>query len=196
MTHTLVNSRDNPISNAERILDRTTNLLGALALAVTDRIETRMRETLDRSGEAAAALIVLGYVPGISIEVLRQVLKLSHPGTVRLIDRLEKDGVVARRKADDGRTVALHLTPKGDALRDRLMERRLDALESTLEGLTAEERRIFGNLLAKVLKSIPETEIDKHHICRLCSARLCSSCPIPGNAPVLQRYRKDAPHDR
>lgn len=172
-------------------MDRTTNLLGALALAITDRIETRMREELHRSGEAAAAIIFLGYIPGLSVEILRQVLQLSHPGTVRLIDRLESDGFVERRGTDDRRAVALHLTPKGQALRDRLMERRLDALESTLERLTTDERLIFGKLIAKVLTNLPETEVDKHHICRLCAVRLCSNCPIPGNAPVLKQYRKD-----
>lgn len=173
------------------ILDRTTNLLGALAIAVTDRMEVQMRETLNRSGEAAAAIVFLGYVPGLSVEILRQVLVLSHPGTVRLVDRLKEDGLVERRKTDDGRAVALHLTLKGKKLRERLMNSRLDMLETALAGLTKDERATFGNLIAKALMNLPKKEIDKHHICRLCSVKLCSSdCPIPGNAPILDPYRK------
>ena len=164
------------------ILDRTTNLLGALALAVTDRMQYRLRGMLDRSGETAAAIIVLGYAPGLSVEVLRQVLGLSHPGTVRLIDRLEDDGLVGRRRAEDGRAVALHLSRKGQQLRTRLMDDRLNALEASLAGLSPGERLIFGQLIAKVLKNLPETEMDKHRICRLCAVRLCSDCPIPGHA--------------
>jgi DNA-binding MarR family transcriptional regulator len=163
-------------------MDRTTNLLGASALAITDRIGSQMRDTLGRSGETGAAIIVLGYAPGLSVEVLRQVLDLSHPGTVRLIDRLEEDGVAVRRKAIDGRAVALHLTPKGLKLRTQLMDRRLDTLEAALSGLTADERLVFGQLLAKVLTNLPETEMEKHRICRLCAVRVCSDCPIPGNA--------------
>lgn len=163
-------------------MDRTTNLLGALALAITDRIKSGMKNTFDRSGETAAALVVLGYAPGLSVEILRQVLDLSHPGTVRLIDRLEADGHVERRKAADGRAVALHLTRKGGNLRQRLMDRRLDTLEAALKGLTADERRVLGGLLAKVLTNLPETEMAKHRICRLCAVRLCSECPIPGQA--------------
>jgi len=163
-------------------MDRTTNLLGALALAITDRINSGMKHALDRSGESAAAIIVLGYAPGLSVEVLRQVLDLSHPGTVRLIDRLEEDGLVERRKAEDGRAVALHLTRKGSKLRQQLMDRRLDMLEAALKGLTANERAVLGDLLSKVLTNLPETEMAKHRICRLCAVRTCSDCPIPGNA--------------
>ena len=163
-------------------LDRTTNLLGALALAITDRIGSQMREALDRSGETAAAIVVLGYAPGLSVETLRHVLHLSHPGTVRLIDRLEDDSHVERRRGADGRAVALDLTPQGQNLRDRLLDRRLDLLEGALSGLAADERIVLGRLLAKILTRLPENEMAKHRICRLCAVRLCSDCPIPGRA--------------
>jgi len=163
-------------------MDRTTNLLGAMALAITDRITSGMREAFDRSGEMAAALVVLGYAPGMSVEVLRQVLDRSHPGTVRLIDRLEDDGLVERRQATDGRAVALHLTRKGSKLRQQLMDRRLDTLEQALDGLAASERKVLGDLLSKVLTNLPESEMAKHRICRLCAVPTCKQCPIPGNA--------------
>ena len=163
-------------------LDRTTNLLGALALAITDLISSEMRDALNRTGEAAPAIVVLGYAPGLSVETLRQVLELSHPGTVRLIDRLEQDGLAERRRGTDGRAVALHLTPKGLKLRTRLLDRRLNVLETALDGLTADERLAFGGLLAKVLKNLPQTEIEKHRTCRLCTVRLCQDCPIPAHA--------------
>ena len=163
-------------------MDRTTNLLGALALALTDRIKSGMKPALDRSGEAAAAIIVIGYAPGLSVEVLRQVLERSHPGTVRLIDRLSKDGLVERRKADDGRAVALHLTSEGTQLRSELMGQRLETLEHALTGLSAQERQVFGDLIAKVLTNLPQSEMAKHNICRLCSVATCQDCPIPANA--------------
>ena len=171
-------------------MDSTTNLLGALTRALSDRIDSGLRENLDRPGEAAAAVIFLGYTPGISVEILRQVLSLSHPGTVRLVDRLSEDGLVERRKSEDGRAVALHLTPAGKKLRTRLFRSRNEALEMALQGLSEQERATFGELIAKVLVTMPETEMDKHNICRQCSVKLCGSdCPIPGNAPILISYR-------
>ncbi len=163
-------------------MDRTTNLLGALALGITDRMRSGMQKTLNRSGETAAALIVIGYVPGLSVQVLRQVLELSHPGAVRLIDRLGDDGLVERRKGADGRSVALHLTTQGVKLRQRLMDNRLRTLEAALNGLTEDERETLGDLLAKVLTNLPENEMAKHRICRLCAVKTCSRCPIPGKA--------------
>ncbi|MEM8785753.1 MAG: MarR family transcriptional regulator [Pseudomonadota bacterium] len=163
-------------------MDRTTNLIGALALALTDRMASAMNDIVDRSGESVAAIIVLGYAPGLSVEVLRQVLNRSHPGAVRLVDRLEADGLVERRKARDGRAVALHLTRKGKTLRQKLMSGRLQTLEASLASLTTEERQTLGDLIAKVLITLPETEMAKHTICRLCSVATCEQCPIPGNA--------------
>lgn len=98
------------------------------------------------------------------------------------IDRLEKDRLVERRKAEDGRAVALHLTPSGTKLRQRLMANRLVTLEGALDGLSVSERQVFGDLLARVLTNLPETEMEKHNICRLCSVSTCEDCPIPGNA--------------
>ncbi len=163
-------------------MDRTTNLLGAAALALTDRIGAQLREMLGRSGEAAPAIVVLGYAPGLSVETLRHVLALSHPGAVRLIDRLEDDGFVERRPGADGRAVALHLTAAGAKLRGGLMDRRLDTLEAALEGLGADERLMLGQLLAKVLANLPETDMEKHRTCRLCAVRVCSDCPISAHA--------------
>lgn len=164
------------------LMDRTTNLLGAVALGLTDRIKLGLKDILDRSGESAAAIVIVGYVPGLSVELLRQTLNLSHAGTVRLIDRLEDDGYVERRKAKDGRAVALHLTQKGIKLRGQLMNRRLDTVEAALAGLSASERLLLGDLVAKVLKNLPDTEMAKHNICRLCDNRICTDCPITGNA--------------
>ena len=153
-----------------------------MALGVTDRVQASLAEVFPRSGEAAAAVVVLGYAPGMAIETLRQALGRSHPGTVRLVDRLAEDGLLERRKAEDGRAVALHLTHKGKTLRRLLMERRLATLAPMLEGLSAEERKTLGELLSKVLRSLPETEMDKHNICRLCAVSVCVKCPIPGSA--------------
>ncbi|MEM7612503.1 MAG: MarR family transcriptional regulator [Pseudomonadota bacterium] len=163
-------------------MDRTANLLGAVAIAMTDRIRQNLDATAKRSGEAAAALVVLGYAPGLSVEPLRQVLGLSHPGTVRLVDRLADDGLVERRRAQDARAVSLHLTKKGTGLRKRLLKQRGGELEVALDGLSKEERASLGVLLSKVLKNLPKSEMDKHNICRLCEVGACEQCPIPGNA--------------
>ena len=73
------------------MIDRTANLLGVVGLAVAGRIEQTARDILNHAGETPAALVVIGYGLGPSNDELRQVLGLSHPGVVRLVDRLVAD---------------------------------------------------------------------------------------------------------
>ena len=92
------------------MLDRTANLLGALSLAVADRIETVAREVLSRAGETPAALVVIGYDTGPSNE------QSSHPWPIA-------SGIGAsRRQAGRGRAggATRGAGPSGDrALPDR-----------------------------------------------------------------------------
>jgi DNA-binding MarR family transcriptional regulator len=105
--------------------DRTANLLGALGLAVADRIAEIALEVLDRAGETPAALVVIGYGLGPSNDQLRRILGLSHPGMVRLVDRLVADELVERQVGRDRRAVALFLTPKGHEARETLLAGRV-----------------------------------------------------------------------
>ena len=68
--------------------DRLVNLLGALALGVSDQIRSAIAEGMPLGGETAAALTVIGHAPALSIDQLSRVLRLSHAGTVRLVERL------------------------------------------------------------------------------------------------------------
>jgi DNA-binding MarR family transcriptional regulator len=160
--------------------ERTANLLGALALAVTDRMEAVARDNLGHSGETPAALVIIGYEPGLSNDRLRRVLRLSHPGTVRLVDRLVADGLVERRPGRDGRAVALHLTAAGRSRRGALLRGRLAAVGEALAVLDEAEQETFWHLLHKVLAAMPRDEVEPYTICRLCDARVCESCPLPG----------------
>ena len=51
------------------------NLLGALSLAVMDRIEQGAREVIGRGGETPAALVVIGYGQGMTNDKLRGVFE-------------------------------------------------------------------------------------------------------------------------
>ena len=95
-------------------LDRTGNLLGALSLAVADRTTDSVAGAAARSITGAAALSALvHFLERPSIDLLRQVLGLTSSGTVRLVDRLERDGLVTREPGDDGRVTTIVLTPAG-----------------------------------------------------------------------------------
>lgn len=164
--------------------DRNANLLGAVGLAVVDRIEDTAREILSRAGETPAALVVIGYGLGPSNDQLRRILGLSHPGAVRLVDRLVGDGLVERRAGRDRRAVALHLTERGKALREELLKGRIAAIRPLLALLTDDEQETFAALLHKMLSSMETTNIERCTLCRLCDDRVCIDCPIPADKVV------------
>lgn len=163
----------------KKMTDFAANLLGVVGLAVADRVEKTAREILNHSGETPAALVVIGYGFGPSNDQLRRILGLSHPGTVRLVDRLVVDGLVERRQGCDKRAIALHLTMKGVALRKKLLKGRLIAIKPFLTSLTKAEQEAFTALLHKILASMETTDLERCTLCRLCDDRVCKNCPIP-----------------
>lgn len=161
--------------------DRTANLLGTVGLAIADRIEAMTRNILNHAGETPAALVVIGYGFGPSNNQLRRILGLSHPGSVRLVDRLVADGLVKRREGRDKRAIALYLTEQGAAFREKLLDGRLAAIKPLLISLTDTEQGVLAALLHKILSSMETTDLERCTLCRLCDDRVCSNCPIPAD---------------
>lgn len=160
------------------MIDRTANLLGTVGLAVADRIAAAARDTLDHAGETPAAVVVIGYGLGPSNDELRRILGLSHPGAVRLVDRLVADGLVERRSGRDRRAIALYLTESGHAQREELLKGRLAAIRPLLTPLTTGEQVALAALLHKLLASMDASDLQRCNLCRLCDDRVCSECPI------------------
>lgn len=163
---------------------RAANLLGALALAVVDRVEVAAREVLDHGGETPAALVVIGYGAGLSNDALRRILGLSHPGAVRLVDKLVTEGLVERGAGRDARQVALHLTRRGKQYRSQLLAGRLGAIERVLGSLDHSEQQALSDLLHKVLARMDTSEMQRFTICRMCDDRVCDDCPLPTSKPT------------
>src|SRR5918996_2229091 len=112
MRHAHVRQAEQP----ERDLARGANLLGAVSLAVTDRVRAAAERGAAQGGSAPAALVSLaGYLDGAPIDALRGPLGLTHSATVRVVDRLAGAGLVRRRQGADRRTVAVVITPAGRA---------------------------------------------------------------------------------
>lgn len=166
------------------MIDRTANLMGVFGLLIADRLEETARTILSRSGETPAAVVVIGYGFGPTNDRLSRILGLSHPGCVRLVDRLVADGLVERREGADKRAVALHLTRRGMALRERLLKGRLAAIRPLLAPLAAAEQEALAALLHKILTSMDTTDLERRTLCRLCDDRVCSNCPIPADKPT------------
>ncbi len=158
--------------------DRTANLLGALALVVTDRTA----EAAGRSESAAAALSWMRqFDQRPSIELLRRVLGLTSSGAVRLIDRLVADGLVKRGPGRDGRTTAVSLTPAGHRAAEKVAAARGAILEGALAALSEEERETLEVLHSKLLVGQMRDPGAMRWMCRLCDTGVCREgpgCPV------------------
>jgi MarR family transcriptional repressor of emrRAB len=160
---------------------RAANLLGAHALVVCDR----MREAAGMELSSAAVLSALEtFADGASIDALRRVLGLSHSGGVRIVNRHEAQGLVAREPdPGDRRAVRLHLTTAGRREARRLLAARQTALAPLLSALGERESAALERLLERLLASVTATGDDANRICRLCDPEVCGH---PGRCPVTQ----------
>ena len=144
------------------------NLIGALSAIAADRIGDAVAEAYPRGGETSAALASIGASPGITVSGLQTVLRLSQPGTVRLVDRLIADGLAEKRTGRDARQSLVHLTPKGRRMRRKILDARHDALAALTAPLSAKDREAFEELLNRMLAPYPSCETDKHQACDPC----------------------------
>src|SRR4051794_15282800 len=129
---------------------RDANLLGALGIVLADLLEDAAE--LAGGATSARALVALhDRAAGGTIDALAGVVGLSHSGTVRLVDRLARDGLVERRRGADQRSAALVLTPAGRRAARRVLARREANMQSALTLLTDDQRAAAVELAEQLL---------------------------------------------
>ena len=161
---------------------RAANLLGALALAVSDGIrEATEQQAGGLARSEPAALVTLAHYPGQSVGALARTLGLTHSGAVRLADRLMAAGLARRVSAGPGRTLALHLTESGQLGASRVLARRQAAVEHLASGLEPDQIAALEQLASRLLAVLTSDRASAHRLCRLCDELLCerdARCPV------------------
>jgi MarR family transcriptional repressor of emrRAB len=165
---------------------REANLLGVLALELAGRMAAATAEAVSMGAGAPAAIAALRLYPGCTIDELRGVVGLSHPGAVRLVDRLQRAGLVDRRPGDDGRTVALVPTAAGEDAAARILAARLTAIGDVLARLDDDGRRALEPLLECLVGGLAADPLTARRVCRLCDA---DACGHPQHCPITQAVR-------
>jgi DNA-binding MarR family transcriptional regulator len=169
--------------------DRQANVLGALALVITDQTAQTVAAVAGQSVSAAAALSALHhFLDRPTLDQLRKVLGLTHSGAVRLVDRLVDAGLVTRGAGDDGRSRSIALTDAGRQVAERLATARAALLTDALAGLSATERQTLHTLMGRVMANIVDRKDGGAWICRLCDLDACGRaaghCPAANAAAV------------
>jgi MarR family transcriptional repressor of emrRAB len=168
---------------------RTANLLGALAGEISERLERQLKTHPNQTDSAAAALNIIGFYEGCSNNELSRALRLSHPATVRLVDKLETEGLVESRPGADRRSVALYLSSEGRERIRIILMARCGALGDVVDCLSDAEQRQLTRLLEKLLRKLTLSAEHADHICRLCDDIACPAdhCPVHQTALSLEQ---------
>jgi DNA-binding MarR family transcriptional regulator len=161
-----------------------TNQFGAMLVAVGDRLRAATEEAAQMPASFPAALSALRtWADGATVDVLADGLRLSHSRAVRVVDRLESEGLARRHPdAEDRRAVRVRLTARGRSLADRVQLARAGVLETALGGLSGAQRRALEDIVGLVLTEVTDDRRDARGICRLCDPVACGHetghCPV------------------
>jgi DNA-binding MarR family transcriptional regulator len=137
------------------------------AQTVADRLHSaaihllrRLRREDDASGLSAprlSALSVIVFGGPVTLGALAAAEQVRPPTMTRLVQGLERDGLVARVPSDtDARVVQIRATPKGTRLLTEGRARRVNRLATDLAALGAEELRLLeraAGLLERVTRA-------------------------------------------
>jgi DNA-binding MarR family transcriptional regulator len=167
--------------------EQTANVIGALALVVSDQTSAAIAAAAGQSVSAAAALSALHhFLDRPTLDQLRKVLGLTPSGAVRLVDRLAEAGLVTRSAGNDGRSRSVTLTPAGTQAAERIDRARADALGALLTGFSAAERDSLHALLSRLMANVVAGKDGGAWICRLCDLDACGrpvgACPAANAA--------------
>lgn len=161
--------------------EQAENVLGALSLALSDRMHDAVCGASGQSASGAAALsALLHFDIDLTVDLLAKVLGVSSSGAVRVVDRLVAAGLVRRRVARqvgrdgaDGRVTWIGLTAAGRRAAARVSGARQAVLAHALRTLDEEERSAFGDLAGRVLAGLVRPPGAVRWTCRLCDTAAC-----------------------
>lgn len=160
--------------------EQVENLLGALAISVTDAVAHGIEDSEGAYGSDTFALVLLQHAARLRMDVLARQLRLAQSSTVRLVDRMESEGLVRRDAGDDRRTVFVSLTPRGLRAADRVMQARRNVLQELVAKLSGRERSALRSISVKLLTSLTVDLASGEQNCRLCDEEACdlACCPV------------------
>lgn len=159
---------------------RLENLLGALSLSIVDAMASRIEEAEGAYGSDTFALVLLQHTDALRSDVLARQLRLAQSSTVRLVDRLEREGLVRRDTGVDRRTVMVSLTARGERAAERILSARQHVLHDLVGRLSEAEQSALQSIAGKLLTDLTVDLASGEQNCRLCDEDACdlARCPV------------------
>jgi len=125
--------------------------LKMLTSSLVRRVDLHM-QPLELTGMQWEPLMLLWLKRADTVAALARVSQVGVPSMTRMLDRLEKKGLVRRaRSPEDRRKVILELTAAGKALYPKLTEVHVNVLNRFMQRFTKAEADTLGKLLERML---------------------------------------------
>lgn len=140
--------------------------VGALAVAIADRVRVAVEDQLGTGGSAAAVLMMIGVEPHISAEAIARQLNVAQPTVVQALGALQERGLVKKASGAVRRVRELTLTKPGAQMVASMLERRAAILAPLLRGLGDTERTVLTQVIETMLLATIVRPDEKLVICR------------------------------
>jgi DNA-binding MarR family transcriptional regulator len=139
-----------PVSAETETKEALIAYLGAMALA--EPIQARLWQEAEITLTQLSVLRVLREAPQTSGRLGFET-ELSPTSVTRIVDRLERRGLVSRRReGEDRRYVEIHLEPAGERLLGQLKILRGSDLYQAVDAMTSDERRRMTASLRRLVE--------------------------------------------
>jgi DNA-binding MarR family transcriptional regulator len=100
-------------------------------------------------------LRILWEQDGIDQHELQRLLGQAQPTIVNAMERLEKRGLIERRKSkNDGRRISIHLTPGGQALKHEVLHFAAEVQNTALENVSPDEVDQLLDIFLRIRRSL------------------------------------------
>lgn len=134
--------------------------MGHITENAIKQISDAFGRRLQNTGITRIQWIALYYVKNknkISQRELSNLMNVQDSSAGRLIDRLERDGLIERERNDtDRRVIYIKLSPIGDQLISDLMPLGIKFNDDLVSGIDEEELIIYERVLQKMISNITE----------------------------------------
>ncbi len=132
--------------------------LSVVGRLVRTQADVRMGREAPTCAQGVGVLIRLLELDGVTQATLARVQRVEPSSMCRMVDRLERDGFVERRRsAADRRSTRVHLTDAGREVAHRGVDHARALDEEIFGELSERERETLSDMLSRVLARLAET---------------------------------------
>ncbi len=146
----------NPPVSAELKSD-VDQILEAVIYLYTEsrRVTKELARRADLTGPQLTVVKMLEQIGDMSLSGLSERIRAQNSTVTGIIDRMEREGLVAReRSKEDRRVVFIRLTARGRELAREIPVEPMEIFRSALETLTAQETRDLMRIMTKVARRV------------------------------------------